>query len=91
MKSDSERHRSNSEEVGRTAEGMKLLVSGCLSESIKPEAVRESADEDDCFTECHLNEETLKVIHDAERGIGLSGPFDSVEQMLNSLLKEDED
>lgn len=43
------------------------------------------------LAESHLNEETFKVIHDAERGIGLFGPFDSVDEMLESLLDEGDD
>lgn len=37
------------------------------------------------------NEETRKVIEDAEKGIGLVGPFHSTEELMQSLLSEDEE
>lgn len=90
MKSDGELHLSISEETDGTTEGMEPLVSGRPPEPIESEVEREQAKEGSRFVECRLNEETLKVIHDAERGIGLFGPFDSVEHMLNSLRDRDE-
>lgn len=36
-----------------------------------------------------LNSETLKVIQDTEKGIGLSKKYTNVEEMLNDLKKED--
>lgn len=89
MKSDGEFHLSISEETDGTTEGMEPLVSGRPSELIKSEVECEPAKVGSRFAECHLNEETLKVIHDAERGIGLFGPFDSVEHMFSSLLDKD--
>ena len=37
------------------------------------------------------NEETRKTIEDIENGIGLVGPFHSTEELMQSLLSEDED
>ena len=36
------------------------------------------------------NEATRKAIEDAQKGIGLSGPFDSREDLMKSLLADDE-
>lgn len=90
LKSDGELHLSISEETDGTTEGMQPLASGRPSEPIESEVEREPAKEGSRFAECRLNEETLKVIRDAERGIGLFGPFGFVEHMLNSLLDKDE-
>lgn len=90
MKSDGELYLSTSEETDGTTERMEPLVSGRPPEPIESEVECEPAKEGSRCAGCHLNEETLKVIHDAERGIGLFGPFDSVEHMLNSLRDKDE-
>lgn len=37
------------------------------------------------------NEETRKAIEDAENGIGLSKAYTNVDEMMNDLLKEEED
>lgn len=37
------------------------------------------------------NETTRKAIEDVENGIGLHGPFNSVEEMMKDLLSDDED
>lgn len=37
------------------------------------------------------NEETRKVIEDAEKGIGLVGPFHSTEELMQALLSEDKE
>ncbi len=37
------------------------------------------------------NKETQKAIEDAEKGIGLHGPFDTVEEMMKSILKDDDE
>ncbi|MCD7739969.1 MAG: type II toxin-antitoxin system RelB/DinJ family antitoxin [Candidatus Gastranaerophilales bacterium] len=36
------------------------------------------------------NNEVRRAVENAEKGIGLSGPFNSVEDMMNDILKEDE-
>ena len=36
------------------------------------------------------NDETRKAIEDVEKGIGLVGPFHSTEELMNSLMSEDE-
>ena len=35
------------------------------------------------------NKETQKVIEDAHKGIGLSKPYNSVDEMMTDILKED--
>ncbi len=36
-----------------------------------------------------LNENTIKAIEDVEKGIGLSKPYNSAEEAVNSMLEED--
>lgn len=36
------------------------------------------------------NEETLQAIRDARRGVNVSGPFNTVEEMLESLNADDD-
>ncbi len=37
------------------------------------------------------NQETQQAIEDAENGIGLHGPFDTVEEMMKSMLEDDDE
>jgi len=37
------------------------------------------------------NSETQKAIEDTENGIGLHGPFNTVEEMMKSMLEDDDE
>lgn len=37
------------------------------------------------------NEETRKALEDVEKGIGLQGPFNSVDEVMESLLSDNEE
>lgn len=37
------------------------------------------------------NERTRKAIEDAQKGIGVHGPFDTVEEAMKAMLEEDDD
>ena len=37
------------------------------------------------------NEETKKAIEDVENGIGLSGPFETTEELMKSLMKDEDE
>lgn len=86
-----ELHRINSKRADSTTGKKIVSASGLQSETAETRIARELAGMGGYLAESHLNEETFKVIHDAERGIGLFGPFDSVDEMLESLLDEGDD
>lgn len=86
-----ELHRINSKRADSTTGKKIVSASGLQSETAETRTARELAGMGGYLAENHLNEETFKVIHDAERGIGLFGPFDSVDEMLESLLDEGDD
>ena len=37
------------------------------------------------------NAETMKAIEDAEKGIGMHGPFNSIEELLEDIEKDEDD
>ena len=39
----------------------------------------------------NFNEETKRAIEEAKAGIGLSGPYTSVDEMIKDIMAEDED
>ncbi len=52
---------------------------------------RAAYDEEPHYEQVPLNAETIKAIEDAEKGIGLLGPFSSMEDFWAAVNSEDDD
>ena len=53
------------------------------------QALRDRAFPFEITLESKVNDETLQVIRDARKGIGLSKPFDNVDDLMEALNAED--
>ena len=53
------------------------------------QALRDRAFPFEITLESKVNDETLQVIRDARKGIGLSEPFDNVDDLMEALNAED--